>query len=75
MRKRELIRRIKAGAIVYAPIATENGRDWQYAMLDGASFLYELENYEWLRGLRCDAGEHLNSPIWFEPVIEVVEKK
>ena len=72
MNKKELFRRIKAGAIVYVPLAIKNGKDWEYVEVDKESLLRDLEMdiFRSLRGFHCKVGEDIKAPIWFEPVIE-----
>src|SRR3990167_6256942 len=43
MTRRELIRRIKAGAPAYAPIGVKNGKDWVYAELDTKALLLDVK--------------------------------
>ena len=68
MTRRELIRRIKAGAPAYAPIGVKNGKDWVYAELDTKALLLDVKLDPGMNKFYCDANEKPNSPIWFDVV-------
>lgn len=66
MKAKELIKRIKAGADVYAPVSVAGGKDWQYAKLDSESLLIDLQTDEYFKDLDCESRtDHPGSPVWF----------